>query len=267
MPRIHVIIPARFSSQRLPGKPLAIIAGKPMIQHVFERVSACGFIDGVTVATDDQRIVDAVNKFGGTAEMTSSEHQNGTLRVADVAKSISAEIIINLQGDEPLIKPDDIEKVVAPLINDAKVKVSSLMTSISKKEDFLNPTVVKVLVNQQNFAIYFSRWPIPFNMKLWSGEAAPISEQWINYLKNLDSNQDIAALTAFKHIGIYAFKREALLKYPTWKPSAIEQAEQLEQLRFINNGFEIKMSVTKNHQKGVDTPADLEEVRKLMESL
>lgn len=265
MPRVHVIIPARYHSSRLPGKPLAIIAGKPMIQHVYERASACEFVDGVTVATDDKRIVDAVNSFGGRGEFTSSEHLNGTSRCCEVAKSLSAEIIVNLQGDEPLIRSDEIEKVVVPLINDEKLEVSSLMTPILNREDFLNPSVVKVLTNRDGYALCFSRFPIPFNMQLWNVESAPYREQWLDYLKKVELNLDPSTL--YKHIGIYVFRRGTLLQYTNWGSDFWERSEQLEQLRFLSRGVKIKMSITESHFKGVDTEKDLEEVRKLMESL
>ncbi|OGQ36975.1 MAG: hypothetical protein A3F16_03835 [Deltaproteobacteria bacterium RIFCSPHIGHO2_12_FULL_43_9] len=267
MPRVHVIIPARYQSSRLPGKPLALIAGKTMIQHVYERGASCEFVDGVTVATDDQRIADEVKKFGGSGELTSTEHQNGTSRIAEVAKSLSAEIIVNLQGDEPLIRGDEIEKVVVPLINDEKLEVTSLMTPIVDRSEFLNPSVVKVLVDRDGFAIYFSRFPLPFNMKLWNSQKAPIGEQWLNYLKELEGRAQIPSSNYYRHVGIYAFRRSTLLKYTTWEADIIEQSENLEQLRFLSNGLKIKMGITDKHGKGVDTAEDLEEVRRLMESL
>lgn len=265
MTRVHVIIPARYQSSRLPAKPLAVIAGKPMIQHVYERASACEFVDGVTVATDDQRIVDVVNNFGGKGELTSPEHLNGTSRCVEVAKSLSAQIIVNLQGDEPLIRSEEIKKAIVPLINDEKLEVSSLMTPILSREDFLNPSVVKVLTCRDSFALCFSRFPIPFNMKLWNKESAPYGEQWLNYLKKLELNLDLSRY--FKHVGIYAFRRNTLLQYTNFGSDFWEESEQLEQLRFLSRGIKIKMSVTESHFKGVDTERDLEEVRKLMESL
>lgn len=267
MTRVHVVIPARYDSSRLPGKPLAMIAGKTMIQHVYERGAACEFVDGVTVATDDQRIADEVNRFGGRAELTTPEHQNGTSRIAEVAQSLSAEIIVNLQGDEPLIRVDEIEKVVVPLINDEKLEVTSLMTPIVDRSEFLNPNVVKVVVDRNGFAIYFSRLPLPFNMKLWNAQKGPVSEQWLNYLRGIESEAEFPYTNYYKHIGIYAFRRSTLLKCATWEADMVEKSENLEQLRFLSNGLRIKMGVTDKHGKGVDTAEDLEEVRRLMESL
>ncbi|HLB59478.1 MAG TPA: 3-deoxy-manno-octulosonate cytidylyltransferase [Bdellovibrionota bacterium] len=267
MPRVHVVIPARFDSSRLPGKPLAVIAGKPMIQHVYERAKASDLIDGVTVATDDKRVVDAVKLFGGNVQLTSSSHSSGTARVAEVARSLSADIIVNLQGDEPLIRPEEIEKVVAPLINNKEVTVSSLMTPFQSMEEYLRPSSVKVLCNELGMAIYFSRWPLPFDSSFWKPNDGPIVEQWISYFGRLQEKFDLKGLLAQRHIGIYSFQRDVLLDFVSREPAKLDQAEQLEQLKLLHYGTQIRMVSTSHQGRGVDTPADLEAVRKLMESL
>jgi len=267
MPRVHVVIPARFESTRLPGKPLAEIAGKPMVQHVYERCSATDMVDGVIVATDDQRIADVVRSFGGSVQLTSKDHPNGTARVAEVARSLSADIIVNVQGDEPLIRPEEIEKVVAPLINDQSIHVSSLMTPFDSLEEFLRPSAVKVVCDNQGFALFFTRWPIPFDMESWTPTDGSTVEQWLSYFNSVQKSFDPENIGAERHLGLYAYRREILLEYPSWQESPFERGEKLEQLTLLANGERIRMVSTPHQGRSVDTPADLEAVRKLMESL
>lgn len=233
--KIVGIIPARLNSTRLPNKPLADINGKPMIQHVYERVSESN-LDDVIVACDDEKVFNVVISFGGRATMTSKEHVNGSTRIAEVAEGMEVDFIINIQGDEPLIN--------AEIINDLIKEINPNIDAITLKHklihdlDIDNPNNVKVTTDNNNNAIYFSRSRIPFNRN-----------KFTDY---------------YKHIGIYGYKREFLLKYVDMPPTKLEVAESLEQLRIIENGYKIKVIETTHAPIGVDTIEDLENVRKLL---
>jgi 3-deoxy-manno-octulosonate cytidylyltransferase (CMP-KDO synthetase) len=248
--KISAVIPARYGSTRFEGKPLTDILGKPMIQHVYERVCQSKLIDEVIVATDDQRILDAVKSFGGKAMMTSATHPTGTDRVAEVAKNLKSEIIINVQGDEPLIKGSIIDKAIRPLLSDDTLHMSTLMTRIEEVRDWLNPHIVKVVVDQKNFALYFSRSPIPFPRDLQIGrlESHPFGKD-----RSLPKR-------VFKHIGVYVFRRKFLLSFSKMKPTPIEKLEKLEQLRALENGYRIKVIPVNYEPICVDTPEDLQKV-------
>jgi len=248
--KISAVIPARYGSTRFEGKPLADILGKPMIQYVYEGVHQSKLIDEVIVATDDQRISEAVKSFGGKAIMTSPTHSTGTDRVAEVAKKLKSEIVVNVQGDEPLIKGNIIDKAIRPLLTDETLQMATLMTRIDEVRDWLNPHIVKVVVDQKNFALYFSRSPIPFPRDLNIGrlESHPFG-----------TNRPLPK-RVFKHIGIYVFRRKFLLHFSKMKPTPLEKLEKLEQLRALENGFPIKITLVDYEPICVDTPEDLQRV-------
>jgi 3-deoxy-manno-octulosonate cytidylyltransferase (CMP-KDO synthetase) len=233
------IIPARYQSSRLPGKPLAEIAGKPMVQHVYERASRATRLSGVLVATDDARIFTAVQEFGGAVVMTSPDHPTGTDRLAEAAETLDADVIVNVQGDEPLIDPAVIDAVAAPFEAEPDLPMATLATRIRRPQDALAPSVVKVVTDCRGNALYFSRLPIPY------------------YREGSDG-------VHWKHIGLYAYRRDFLLRYPKLEPTPLERAEALEQLRALENGFRIRVLITDHDAISVDTPDDLERVRRLI---
>jgi 3-deoxy-manno-octulosonate cytidylyltransferase (CMP-KDO synthetase) len=237
-PRIVAIIPARFQSSRFPGKPLADVAGRPMIEHVYRRAAAAPSVDAVIVATDDQRIASAVEGFGGIARLTRSSHPSGTDRLAEVAADVECEIVVNVQGDEPLIEPEMIEKVIEPLGADAGLDMATLRRPIADHAEYMNPNLVKVVVDRQGNALYFSRAPIPHARG--------------------------GAMTAYAHIGIYAYRRPFLLTYAGLQPTPLELMESLEQLRALEHGYRIRTVETRHESIGVDTPEDLDRVRRLV---
>lgn len=238
------IIPARYASSRFPGKPLADIGGRPMIQHVYEQACRASSLTEVLIATDDQRIFDAVLRFGGEVIMTSPEHASGTDRLAEVAQRLSAvSIVVNIQGDEPLISPATIDAVVAPLRLDPAIPMSSVMTPL-RDHSAGDRNIVKVVTDLYGYALYFSRAAIPF-----ARDSAPGAEPWK------------------RHIGLYAYRREFLLTYAKLAPTPLEQVEKLEQLRALEHGYRIKMvECAEDRSIGVDTPEELEFVRSLLES-
>lgn len=238
--RILGVIPARFASSRFPGKALAPIAGKPMIQHVWERAKMAHYLYDVLIATDDHRIADAVRSFGGRARMTSSQHPTGTDRLAEVASAEMAELYVNIQGDEPLIDPGAIDAAILSVREDDEVAMGTLKKQITDPADVANPNVVKVVTNLKDDAIYFSRCPIPYEREGPSGSH-----------------------TYYKHIGLYVYRREFLLSYPDLKMGPLESAERLEQLRALENGVRIRVVSTDYESLGVDTPADLDRVNQL----
>ena len=248
--KISAVIPARYGSTRFEGKPLADILGKPMIQYVYEGVCQSKLIDEVIVATDDERISEVVKSFGGKAVMTSPTHFTGTDRVAEVAKKLKSEIIVNVQGDEPLIKGDIIDNAIRPLLTDDTLQLSTLMTRIEEVRDWLNPHIVKVVADQKNFALYFSRSPIPFPRDLQIGrlESNPFG-----------TNRPLPK-RVFKHIGVYVFRRKFLLQFSKMKPTPLEKLEKLEQLRALENGHRIKVTPVDYEPLCVDTPEDIQKV-------
>lgn len=236
------IIPARFDSTRLKGKPLADINGKPMVQHVYENVIKSSILDDAIVATDDERIKEAVENFGGKAVLTSKDHVTGTDRISEVAENLNVQVVVNIQCDEPFIKPGMIDDVVNPLLEDRDVPMCTLMHEIDKK-DFHNPNVVKVVTDTSGFALYFSRSLIPY----------PRHEE---------------GHRVFEHIGIYSYQKVFLLTFSQLKPTPLEKSEGLEQLRALENGFKIKVILTKDYiPLSVDTQEDLEQAREFARSL
>jgi 3-deoxy-manno-octulosonate cytidylyltransferase (CMP-KDO synthetase) len=253
--RVVAIIPARYASTRLPGKPLLEIAGRPMILHVVERALKATVINRVIVATDDERVLRAVTDAGAEAVLTSPEHRTGTDRLAEVAASLDAEIIVNVQGDEPLIEPATIEAAVAPLVADPAMVMSTTCEPIETIEDALSPNVVKVVVDRDGFALYFSRHPIPF----------PRAETLTHGSIEAALRAEPALLKLFaKHTGLYAYRRQFLLTFARLAPTPLERAETLEQLRALEHGYRIKVVKVEHRSIGVDTLEDLERVRTMI---
>jgi len=246
---VTVIIPARYASTRFPGKPLAELCGKPMVQWVYERSSLCEAVDRVIVATDDQRIANAVVAFGGDVTMTRADHATGTDRLAEVAEGLDDELIVNVQGDEPLIDPAMIQAAVAPLLNDQSIPMGTLRTPLTSLDEFRNPNVVKVVTDRAGFALYFSRAPIPYPRDF----AEQLEQRW-------------SELATAKHVGLYVYRRSFLLDYPHLPKTPLEEQECLEQLRALEHGYRIHVATTDLVGQGVDTPADLERVRAILSS-
>lgn len=233
------IIPARYASTRLPGKALLEIAGRPMIEHVYMRALEARGLDEVWVATDDERIRDAVLAFGGRVRLTRPDHPSGTDRIAEVAAGVDAEIVVNVQGDEPMLDPAVIEAVLEPLREDPALPMSTCAVEIRDPHLLHDPAAVKVVFGRDGHALYFSRLPIPY-FRTGSGPY-------------------------YKHLGIYGYRRTFLLHYPTLPQTPLERAESLEQLRALEHGYRIRVVLTDREAIGVDTPDDLERVRALME--
>jgi len=238
-----VIIPARYDSTRLPGKPILEVArevtGKYIVQHVYERAAQAPSADEVVVATDDERIFAVVEGFGGKACMTSRSHRNGTERIAEVARRLDTPIVVNVQGDEPQIEPDQVEQVIQLLAEDESAVMGTLAYVIDREETLRDPNAVKVVVDDHGYALYFSRSPIPFVRD---------SDDW---LRDTPSPH-------LRHLGIYSYRRQFLLDYVAMPPAPIEKAEKLEQLRALSAGYKIKVGLTEYRCIGIDTPADLD---------
>ena len=245
--QIAAIIPARFASSRFPGKPLAPLCGKSMIQWVYERTASSRLVDRVIVATDDERIAETVRVFGGEAVMTRSDHPSGTDRLAEVAANLDSDIVVNVQGDEPLIEPGMIDQAVAPLAADPTIPMGTLKSRIDDPCDYLNPNVVKVVTDLQGFALYFSRAPVPH----WRDQ-------------DRGDDRGMHGLNAFRHIGLYVYRREFLLTFASLSPTPLESVEKLDQLRALENGYRIRVVESGFSSHGVDTPQDLARVEKMM---
>ncbi|HEY7475977.1 MAG TPA: 3-deoxy-manno-octulosonate cytidylyltransferase [Vicinamibacterales bacterium] len=240
--RVVALIPARYRSTRFPGKPLAVIGGRTMIEHVCRRVEQARRVNAFFVATDDDRIAHEVDRFGAIAVMTGDHHETATDRLAEVAASLPAELIVNVQGDEPLISPDAIDSAVGLMSDRPDAGMGTLRRRVDDAADLENPHVVKVVVDRQGYALYFTRTAIPF---VRSGQPRP---------------------TFWRHIGLYVYRRDFLLKLASLPPTALERAEGLEQLRVLEHGFKISTVETDVDTIGVDTPEDLERVRQLIEA-
>jgi len=246
MPHVVGVIPARYASQRLPGKPLVDLLGKPMIQHVYERSVKATLLNQVIVATDDRRIADAVRSFGGEVMMTSADITSGSDRVAAVARQVQGDVFVNVQGDEPLIAPEMIDEAIRVVLDDQNAGIGTLAKKIESPEDLVNPSVVKVVVGNDSYALYFSRSPIPFMRDVAD------RTKWHDHQ------------AFFKHIGIYVFRRESLLQYGELLESPLERAERLEQLRILENGFRIKVGFTSYDSIPIDTERDVERILSLL---
>jgi 3-deoxy-manno-octulosonate cytidylyltransferase (CMP-KDO synthetase) len=241
--KVVVVIPARYGSTRLPGKPLVMLAGKTMIQRVFERAKLAKLANRVIVATDDERIVKAVEAFGGEARMTRPDHRTGTERVAEVAAHVEGDVFVNVQGDEPLLDPAAVDAAIASLLEEPQASISTVATPIKSPGDIMDPNVVKTVLDFEGNAIYFSRAPIP----------------WVR-----DTGNKVLA-RHLKHLGLYVFEREALLEYPTLPPGELERIEQLEQLRWMENGWKIRVAEVEHDAVSVDVPEDVARVEKLLQ--
>lgn len=245
--KITAVIPARYASTRFPGKALAEIDGRPMIQHVYERTARSKLICRVIVATDDARIATAVTQFGGEVVMTSVEHETGTDRLAEVAAGLDADIIVNVQGDEPLIDPAMIDLAIQPFLEEADLQMGTLKTRIKCLHDFLSPNVVKVVTDTSHNALYFSRSPLPFFRDKWKD------------LK--DESFCCGKLHCYKHVGLYVYRRDFLLKFAAMPATFLEISEKLEQLRAVENGVKVRVVETDFESIGVDTPEDLQKAQ------
>jgi 3-deoxy-manno-octulosonate cytidylyltransferase (CMP-KDO synthetase) len=250
---IVAIIPARFGSTRLPGKPLSDIHGRPMVQWVYECIRRARRIDRILVATDDQRIADAVARFGGEAVMTSPAHATGTDRLAEAARDLDAEIVVNVQGDEPMLDPALVDAVAEALVADASLPMATVSLPLRRPEDMLSASVVKVVADARGRALYFSRSPIPV---VRDGGPPDLRDAAL---------RAVAAGLARKHVGLYAYRRDALLRLAALPEAPLEEAEGLEQLRALHNGLAIQVVPCEGESgRAVDTPEDLEAVRDLL---
>ena len=239
---IIAIIPARYASSRLPGKPLADLCGKPMIQRVYEQAKKSTLITDVIIATDDERIAAVVKSFGGKAQMTPVDIQSGSDRIALVAKSLQADFVVNVQGDEPLINPQLIDQTIQALIDDHGAVVSTAVKRTESPQDIFNFSIVKVVLDKNNHALYFSRSPIPHIRD------AKKDSEWFN------------GTIFYKHFGLYVYRADFLQHYTTLPQSPLEKAEKLEQLRILEHGYTITCVLTEYESIPVDTPEDLEKV-------
>ncbi|MBU2227676.1 MAG: 3-deoxy-manno-octulosonate cytidylyltransferase [Proteobacteria bacterium] len=241
--QVVCIIPSRYESTRFPGKPLADLCGKPMLQHVYERVLRAKAVSFAAVATDDERIFRAVEAFGGRAVMTSPRHRSGTDRIAEAVDSLNLKddaIVVNIQGDQPLFEPAQVDEVVGPLFEDASIPMSTLIYRIVREEEIAHPNAVKVVFDAKGFALYFSRATIPF-------------------VRDPGTRADY-----YKHHGIYAYRRDFLRTFTALPEGVLERLEALEQLRALEHGYRIRVVVTPHDSVEVDTPAELDRVRRLI---
>jgi len=236
------IIPARFHSTRFEGKVLADINGKPMIQHVWERAKQAKLLDDLIVACDDERIYKTVKEFGGNAIFTAKGHASGTDRITEIANPLDVKIVVNIQADEPMLHPSIIDSVVESLRMDEALSVATVIKRIEHPEEINDSNVVKVVIDKNNFALYFSRLPIPFVRD--------------------EQNQE---MVYYKHLGLYGYTKDFLFIYKNLPQSRLEKLEKLEQLRILENGYRIKVVETKFETYGVDTPQDLLKVRKMVQ--
>lgn len=239
-PRILGVIPARWASSRFPGKALAPLAGRPLIRHVYERAAQARYLSELVIATDDERIAAAARAFRAPVRMTRADHPSGTDRVAEAASADSAELVVNIQGDEPLIDPAAIDAAVLGLLDSPEVPMGTLMKRIEDPSELYNPNVVKVVIDRFGHAIYFSRSRIPYVRE--GAEQAP----------------------CYKHVGLYVYRREFLLRYSDLPVGPLERAEKLEQLRALENGYRIRVVETEYESLGVDTPEDLAKVERML---
>jgi 3-deoxy-manno-octulosonate cytidylyltransferase (CMP-KDO synthetase) len=244
MEKAIVVIPARYGSTRLPGKALADIEGKPLVLHAYDRAKQSKLASQCLVATDDERIMRACEEHGAEAMMTSTEHQSGTDRMAEVASKTDADIYINVQGDEPLVDSEAVDLLIETMRNDPSIRMGTLKRPYERYDDFISPNLARVVCDADDFALYFSRAAIPHMSK--------------EEFETTDKRR-----LAFKHIGIYSFRRDFLIEFSKMPPSPLEKAERLEQLRALEAGVRIKVLTTNYESISVETPADLERVRAL----
>ena len=244
--RILGVIPARYASSRFPGKALATLGSKTMLEHVWDRVNMARYLTAAVIATDDQRIYDAARSFGASVKMTRSDHVSGTDRVAEAASTDDADLIVNIQGDEPRIDPAAIDAAIAPLTHEPAIQMGTLKKKIEDPREIADPNVVKVVTDRFQNAIYFSRSTIPYLRGALTGGASSVH---------------------YKHIGLYVYRRDFLLRYSDLQIGPLEEAERLEQLRALENGYKIRVVETEYESLGVDTPEDLARVSQLFEAI
>jgi len=240
---ITAFIPSRYGSTRFPAKPLALIAGQPMIRHVYQCASLCPEISGVYVVTDDDRIKDCVEGFGGKAVMTKKEHQSGTDRIAEAVQILGLkddDLVVNVQGDQPLFDPSIISRLIAPLVKDPSIPMSTVVCRLTDEEEIRNINIVKVVMDNEGFALYFSRSAVPFYRDFKSENVY------------------------YKHLGFYAYRKGFLLKFSGLPAGALESAEKLEQLRALEFGYRIKVVETIHDSVEVDTPEDVQKVERML---
>jgi 3-deoxy-manno-octulosonate cytidylyltransferase (CMP-KDO synthetase) len=241
--KVVVVIPARYGAKRLPGKPLIQLAGKPMVQRVYERAKLAKTASRIIVATDDDRILQAVKGFGGEALMTRADHRTGTERVAEIAAHVEGDVFVNVQGDEPLLDPVAVDTAVNALLEEPNADVATVATPIKIPADIMDPNVVKTVLDFDGNALYFSRAPVP----------------WVRDTANKIQVRHL------KHLGLYVFQRAALLEYPTLPQGELERIEQLEQLRWMENGVKIRVAEVEHDAVSVDVPDDVARVEKLLQ--
>jgi 3-deoxy-manno-octulosonate cytidylyltransferase (CMP-KDO synthetase) len=247
------VIPARYGSTRLPGKPLVPLAGKPLVQHIWDRAILARSLSGLVVATDDERIARVVAGFGGRALMTSTSHPSGTDRLAEVARALPAAIYVNIQGDEPLLDAADVDALVEGLRADPGLSMATLASPLGDPKAAEDPNIVKVVCDASGRALYFSRCPIPYP-RHGKAPAPAGSDPWPTRGRWL------------RHIGLYAYRHDFLLEFASWEPSALERTEGLEQLRALERGRAIQVFPARGRYVGVDTPEDLITARNALEA-
>lgn len=253
------IIPARWKSQRFEGKVIANLLGKPMVQHVWEKAKECKTLDDIIIATDSEDVIKTVEAFGGKAVFTSKDQPSGTDRITEVVNPIDVKVVVNIQGDEPLVHPSMIDNLVTTLLEDETIPMATVVKKITNKHDILNPNVVKVALDKNKFALYFSRSPIPYLRK--SAEHRSLLD-FHNWFSTESSLEDLKGY--YKHIGIYAYTKDFLFTYRNLPKSDLEEAEKLEQLRVLESGYKIKTIETEFDTIGVDTPEDLRKVEEIL---
>ncbi len=236
------VIPARYASTRFPAKVLAAINGVPMIEHVWRRCKQCRQLDEILIACDEEVVLNMAKGFGATAVMTALHHPSGSDRIAQAVKDLDVEIVVNVQGDEPFIDPATIDALVAAIKADASCQMATVVKEITDEQDFTNPNVVKCVLDKDGYTLYFSRAPIPYNRN-------PVKP---------------VGMKLYKHVGLYAYRKAFLLKFTSWPKSSLENMEQLEQLRALEQGVRIKTIVTTAESVAVDTPQDLQRAEEFM---
>lgn len=246
------VIPARWNASRFEGKVLANLAGKPVIQHVWERAKESHALDDLVVATDTEEVIRAVEAFGGKAVYTSKDQPSGTDRIAEVVNPMDVKIVVNIQGDEPLIHHSMIDGLVHMLLGDKSVSMATVIKKVAQRKELLNPNVVKVVVDKDGYALYFSRSPIPYIRDDKTRHSIFDAHYWFSTHSFVPETQNY-----YKHMGIYAYTKDFLFTYTNLPKSKLETAEKLEQLRALENGYRIKTIETEHDTVGVDTPEDL----------
>jgi len=245
--RVIGIIPARLGSKRLPGKPLKIIHGKPLIQNVYENVAKSRFLDRLIVVTDSPRISDRVFAFGGEAFVSLKNHPTGSDRVAEVAGNLNYDLVINIQCDSVYLPSGLIDSLISSMLEERGVLMGTLATRITEPDRFNDPNVVKVTLDTKSFALYFSRYPIPY-IRGYSNPGGSINKSFLKRMSFLE------------HIGIYGFRKDFLMKFASWRQTPLEKLEKLEQLRVLENGYKIKVYLTRHKIKTIDGPDDLKKI-------